>query len=312
MTPDRVPLPEARGASPLPRLPRISAWVVALLVAVEFLQWTVVLPADVQAALGFHREDLEVGRWWTTLTFPLVHRDLTLLLLNAYAIALFGSRLEVAWGARRYLAFLWLAGLGAWMLQLLTGSEGVLLGASAAAFAVLGAYAMRWGGDVHGTAGGLEMRGRWLTVLVGTMVLLVGLRSGDGGGLPFLAHLGGLATAWLFVRATPVQLAETLRDGVTALPDEPPEDQLPRAVPRTAPRSRAKDRDSIDDVVSRTNAAAARRSSAPRRRAKPEAPPAAPPTVDAILDKISAEGIDRLTDEERRILQDHAKRMRDG
>lgn len=305
-----MPSTEGQGPSRSPRLPRVTLCVIALLAAVEFLQWTVVLPADVQAVLGFHRADLELGRWWTTLTFPLVHRDLTLLVLNVYALALFGSRLEVSWGRGRYLAFLTLAGLGSWMLQLLSGSAGLLLGASGAAFAALAAYSMRWGADRHGTAGGFEVSGRWLTVIVGTLVLLVGLRSGDGGGLAFLAHLGGIATAWLFVRATPVLLVERLREGVSALPDEPPEDQPPRAVPKSLPRSRARDRETIDDVVSRTNAAAARRAT-PRRRAKPEPPPAAP-TMDAILDKISAQGIDRLTDEERRVLDDHSRRLRDG
>ena len=68
----------------MPRLPRVVAWAVALLLTIEFLQWTVVLPADVQSVLGFRHADLELGRWWTTLTFPLVHRDLSLLLLNAF------------------------------------------------------------------------------------------------------------------------------------------------------------------------------------------------------------------------------------
>ncbi len=297
------------GRSRMPRLPRVVAWTVALLLTVEFLQWTVVLPADVQAVLGFRRIDLESGRWWTTLTFPLVHRHLSLLLLNAYAIALFGSRLEAWWGARRFAAFLAMAGLGSWMLQLLSGSDALLLGASGAAFASLAGYALRWGADKHGTAGGFEVSGRWLTSIVGAMILLVGLRSGDGGGLAFLAHLGGVATAWLFVRATPVLSVERFREGVSALPDEPPEDQPPRAVPKSMPRSRSRERESIDDVVSRTNAAAARRA-APRRRAKVE-PPSPVPTIDAILDKISAQGIDRLTDEERRVLDDHSRRLRD-
>lgn len=293
-----------------PRLPRTVLWVAGALALVQFLQWTVVLPEDVQAALGFRRGDLEAGRWWTTLTFPLAHRDLTLLLMNAYALVVFGARLELMWGARRFAALLVSAGLAGWMAHLLSGSDGLLLGASAAAFATLAAYALRWGGDTHLVAGGFATSGRWLTVLVGAVLLLVGLRSGPGGGLPFLAHLGGLAAGWLFVRATPVLLVERLREGVSALPDDPPDDLPPRAVPKTQPRSRARDRETIDDVVARANAAAARRA-APRRRPKADAPPAAPPSIDAILDKISAEGIDRLTDEERRVLDEHSRRLRD-
>ncbi len=305
----KLPTTPAQPEPRLPRLPRVTAWVVALLVLVEFLQWTVVQPSDVQALLGFRHNDLELGRWWTTLTFPLVSPDLTLMLINAYALLLFGSRVEGALGGARYSALLTLAGLGAWMLQLVSGSDGLLLGASAAAYATLAAYAMRWGGDVHGVAGGLAVPGRWLTLMVGAMILLVGLRSGDGGGAGSLVHLGGLVTAWAFVRGTPTQLVEQLREGVSSMPDDPPEDQPPRAVPKTLPRAR-RDRETIDDMVARTNAQAARRA-APRRRAKTEPPPSAS-TIDAILDKILAEGMDQLTDEERRLLADHSKRLRDG
>jgi membrane associated rhomboid family serine protease len=302
------PMPtDSRG---IPRISRAVLWTVAVLAIVQFLQWTVVQPADVQAALGFRRGDIDVGRWWTTLTFPLAHRDVTLLFLNAYALVLFGSRLESEWGTGRFTAFLAAAAVGGWMLHLISGGTGLLLGASSLAFAVLAAYAVRWGNATHLFAGGFEVRGRWVTFFVGALILLVGLRAGDGGGAGFLAHLGGIAAGWLFVRATPVLLVERLRDGVSALPDEPPDDQPPRAIPKTLPRSRARDRETIDDVLSRTNAAAARRA-APRRRAKQE-PALEPPTIDAILDKISAEGMSRLTDEERRVLDDHSKRLRDG
>ena len=60
------------------------------LAVVQFLQWTVVLPVDVQAWLAFHRDDTVLGRWWTLGTHPLVHGDLTLLAMNAYVLALFG------------------------------------------------------------------------------------------------------------------------------------------------------------------------------------------------------------------------------
>jgi membrane associated rhomboid family serine protease len=290
--------------------PRVVLWVIAAIAAVQFLQWTLVLPEDVQQLLGFRRSDLETGRWWTALTYPFVHADVSLALVNGYALTVFGSRLEREWHGRRFLAFLGVAAIGGWILHLFLGGSGMMLGASSAAFATLAAYGLRWGRDEHGVVAGLEVHGRWLTLFAGTVLLLVGLRESVGGGVGFLAHLGGIGAAWLFVRLAPVQLVERLREGVNALPDDPPDDQLPRAVPKSMPRSRARDRESIDDVLSRTNAAAARRAT-PRRRLKPEDPPTAPPSLDAILDKISAEGMAGLTDDERRVLDDHSRRLRD-
>lgn len=297
----------------IPRISRAVLWVVAVLAIVQFLQWTVVQPDDVQAAFGFRRGDIEVGRWWTTLTFPLAHRDVTLLLLNVYALVLFGSRLEHEWGTGRFSAFLATSAVGAWMLHLISGGTGLLLGASALAFAVLAAYAIRWGNATHRLAGGFMVPGRWVTLFVGAMILLVGLRVGDGGGTGFLAHLGGIAAGGLFMRAKPVLMVERLREGVSAMPDDPPDDQPPRAIPKTLPRARARDRETIDDVLSRTNATPRR--ATPHRRAQPDATPEATPapsTIDAILDKISAEGKERLTAEELRALEDRARRLRDG
>jgi hypothetical protein len=149
--------------------------------------------------------------------------------------------------------------------------------------------------------------------IVIAVTLLTGLQESVGGGMPFLAHLGGLGAVWIFSRAENVRLVERIREGVSALPDDPPEDQPPRAVPRTLPRARAQ-RETIDEVVARTNAETARERAPARRRPEPEqAGPAADadPSIDAILDKISAEGMDHLTPDERRVLDDHSRRLRD-
>lgn len=294
----------------IPRISRTVLWTVAALGIVQFLQWTVVQPADVQSVLGFRRGDVDLGRWWTTLTFPLVHPDVTLLLLNVYALVLFGPRLEAEWGTGRFSALLAVAAVGGWMMHLISGNTGQLLGASTLAFAVLTAYAARWGSATHTLAGGFEARGSWVTLFVGAMILLAGLGAGEGGGTGFLAHIGGIAAGWIFVRATPVQMVERLREGVSALPDEPPDDQPTRAIPKTLPRSRARDRETIDDVLSRTNAAAARRTTPPRRAQQD--PQSALPSIDSLLEKISAEGIERLTADERRALEEQARRLRES
>jgi hypothetical protein len=204
-----------------------------------------------------------------------------------------------------------MATLGGWIGHLFVGGAGLLIGASSGALAAAMAHAMQWGGEEHQLVGGLPIRGRWLAFFLGALVLLSGLSADAGGGIGFLAHLGGLGAAWIFVRATPPAFVETLKSGVSAMPDDPPDDQPPRAIPKTLPRSRARDREMIDDVVAQSNAAAPRRVPT-RRRAEPAVPGAsAPPTVDAILDKILAEGLDQLTDEERRVLDDHSKKLRD-
>lgn len=288
-------------------------WFIAGIAAVQLLQWTVVQPLELRAVLAFQLEDLDSGRWWTTATYPLAQSSFALLVLTVYALLLFGPRLERAWGTRRFVGFSALAALGGWIVHLFVGGSAPLLGASAIAFGVMGAYAQRWGAEERALPGGFTARERWAVAFTISVTLLVGLQESAGGGLLFLAHLGGLGAAWVFTRAGQVLRVERFRDGVSALPDDPPEDQPPRAVPRTLPRTRAQ-RETIDDVVARTNAETVRERTPTRRRPNPErtgADEPQEPTIDVILDKISAEGMDRLTPDERRVLDDHSRRLRD-
>lgn len=309
-----APVYHAQSAPP-PLVPPAVLWLVGALLGVHFLQWTLVQPEAMQEVFGFRRGDLDGGRWWSVVSYALVQPSAMLLALNVYMLLLFGPRLERFWGPRRFAGFAALAALGGWIVHLFIGGTAPLLGASAIGLGVLGAHAFRWGNEERLLAGGFTARVRWLAAFVAAVVLLTGLQEPVGGGVPFLAHLGGLATAWVFARTTSVLFVERFREGVSAMPDDPPEDQPPRAVPKTLPRSRAQ-RETIDDVVARSNAESTRRQSANTRRRAPlqradgEAP-SAPPTVDAILDKILAEGIDGLTPEERRILDDHSRKLRD-
>lgn len=289
-------------------------WLISALVTVHFIQWTVVQPAEMQRLLAFGPGDLDAGRWWSVATYSLVHPSAAILGLNVYALAVFGPRLERAWGARRAAGFATLAALGGWIVHLFVGAAQPLLGASAIGFGVMAAYALRWGNEERRLPGGITAREHWGVAFTAAVTLLIGMQEAVGGGLAFFAHLGGAGAAWIFASATSVLFVERFREGVSPMPDEPPDDQPPRAVPKTLPRSRSQ-RETIDDVVARTNAETTQRHLPTRRRKEVEQPTAstpAPPTIDAILDKISAEGMDRLTPDERRVLDDHSRRLRDG
>ena len=290
-------------------------WLIGVIAAVHFAQWTVIQPADARGVLAFARSDLDVGRWWSVATYALVHPSAVLLSLNVYALVVFGPRLERSWGARRFVGFAMLSALGGWVAHLFVGGAQPLLGASAIGFGVMGAYGLRWGNEERTLPGGFAAREQWGVAFTAAVTLLAGMQEPVGGGLAFLAHLGGFGAAWIFAAATSVLFVERFRDGVSATPDAPPEDQPPRAVPKTLPRSRAQ-RETIDDVVARANAEPVRRNAPTRRRKESEQPAAAdstaPPTIDEILDKISAEGMDRLTPDERRVLDDQSRRLRDG
>lgn len=254
---------------------RVVPWTIGVLALVQYLQWTVVQPADVQTALAFTRADLDAGRWWTPITAVVVHDSLSLLFLNLYVLALYGWRLERLWGTSRQIGVIACATLLGWMFHLFLGGTQPFLGASAAAFAMLAATATQWGDAPQLLLGGVVIQARWVTVLIGTLVLLTGLESGPS----FLAHLlGGWIVGMSAVRILPPRSV--------ARPVRP---SAPASAPAPAPPAS---------------------SAVPRARAM--ASHAAPvPTIDQILDKISAQGLAHLTPEERQILDEHSRHLRD-
>ena len=293
-----------------PRITPVVQWLIAINAFVYFIQLTVLKPGDVQAALGFQTKDLG-HQWWTIGTYMFVHAGFQHFVLNMYALWLFGPRVEWKWGGGEFLRFYLFCGLGGWFAHLaFVPGDPLLIGASAAVFGVMLAYATLWPAEQLFLFGIVPTTVRWLAVFVGALIILGGVTmDGAQGGVAYFAHLGGLAAGWLYLRMTESVNLNRLRSGVLPVPDEP-EDVPPRAVPRAMPRSRARERENIDDVVARSNEAVAKHAPVPRATRTPQTPPAAQSTLDQLLDKISAHGLESLTPEERRLLVEESKRRR--
>jgi membrane associated rhomboid family serine protease len=292
---------------PAPRITPAVQWLIAINVAVYFIQLAILKPADVQLALGFQTKDLG-HQWWTIGTYMFVHGGFWQLALNMYALWLFGSRVEWKWGTREFVRFYLFCGLGGWFAHLaFVPGDSVLVGASAAVFGVMLAYASLWPDEQLFVFGVIPTTVRWLVIFAGVLILTDGISTaGAQGGIAYFAHAGGLAAGWLYLRMTASVNLDRLRQSVSPVPDEP-EDVPPRAVPRTLPRSRARERENIDDVVARSNAAVAKQTTAPRATRTPQTELN---TLDQLLDKISAHGLESLTADERRVLAEESQRRR--
>jgi membrane associated rhomboid family serine protease len=295
-----------------PRLTRAVQALIALNVAILFLQWTVVTDADVFAVLGLQDGDLQrtlVSSW----TYMFAHYGLAHLAVNMYALLAFGPRLEAAMGTRAFtLYYLW-CGLGGAVAHMLFVRTGILVGSSAAVLGVLFAYAQHWSNDEVALFGVVPVRTWTMLVLFAIASLGLGiLDAGDVAGgerIVYLAHLGGLAFGWLYFRTPPAASIERLRQRISPAPDYQDE-APPRAIPRTLPRQRAQ-RDEVDEIVAKSKALAAQQR--PTRvvitpvRTAPEEHAA---ELDRVLDKISSKGLASLTSDEHALLDATAKRLR--
>jgi membrane associated rhomboid family serine protease len=296
-----------------PRMTRAVQWVIAINVAIYFVQLTVVGDANMIPALGFRAHRLSEN-WWTIVTYMFVHAGFWHLVMNMLMLYTFGPRLEHRWSAPEFAKFYVVCGLGGWLFHLIFARDALVVGASAAVFGVMVAYATFWPDDEVLVFGVLPVRVKHLVaVLVGVNLISGMATSSRGSGVAYLAHLGGMAAAWVYLRwGSTVARIDKVRRHVNVEPDHP--DEAGRMVPRQSPRSREQ-RGVVDDIVARSNAALRRRESATpapavsRQTSTIEAP--RPTDLDAVLDKISREGIESLTAPERRVLEDRSRELRD-
>jgi hypothetical protein len=139
----------------------------------------------------------------------------------------------------------------------------------------------------------------------------MGISSAKGGsGIGWFAHLGGLAFGWIYLRVSAFGGLDNFRRWVSPVPEEP-EDGL-RAIPRTRPRRDRTDRaEGIDEVVAKSNAVAAKPArSAIIPRAAADSTRQSAERLDVVLDKISKHGIESLTSEEVRLLEEMSRKLR--
>lgn len=302
-----------------PRLTGVVQALIATNIAILFLQWSVVSDADMAMALGVQSDALQ-RMPWTAVSYMFVHASLWHLALNMYALYSFGPRLAGAMGSRGFALYYVWCGLGGAMAQLLFVRSGVLVGASAGVLGVMFGYAQQWPNEEVALLGIVPMRAWTMVVLFAAANLLLGMLDPGSAAattspgaverLAYLAHLGGLAFGWLYLRTPPAASLERLRQRISPAPDYV--DDAPRPIPRTMPRARAQ-RDEVDEIVAKSRALSAPRRPVPRPALLPaRAGDDAATEVDRVLDKISSEGLASLTLEERAVLDEMAQRLRSG
>jgi len=151
---------------------------------------------------------------WTLVTSMFLHGGWAHLLGNMVYLGIFGDNVESALGHVRYLAFYLLAGILGGLTQVLTQPHSAVptLGASGAISGVLAAYVLYF---PHNRV----LVWFWFRILAVPALVVIGLwavmqlvsgagsliAASPGGGVAYLAHVGGFAgglvLAWLFMPA---------------------------------------------------------------------------------------------------------------
>lgn len=240
-------------------------------------------------------------RPWGLGTYMFVHAGFWHLFMNMLVLFFFGPPLESRWGSREFLRYYLIAGLGGAALSLVF-LPGMVVGASAAVYGVMLAFAMNWPNAPIYVYGIFPVKAKWLIAFLFALTV-VGTFGSAQGGVAHFAHLGGIVAGFLYLKADwrPAQAWRRLSGAGKS--NRPPR---PLAI---VPRELREERASGE-----SEPASAPRSK-PRRGVRSEPKLSADEReildeVDRVLDKISAQGMASLTRDERHLLDEVSRRRR--
>jgi len=139
---------------------------------------------------------------WQLITYQFMHGGFSHILFNMFALWMFGMEIENLWGARKFLYYYLLAGIGAGLCHLfvspLLGSGAAFtIGASGAIFGVMIAFAMLFPNRYIFIYFFIPIKAKYLiTILIVMEFMLV---DSAGSNVAHLAHLGGALTGFIFL-----------------------------------------------------------------------------------------------------------------
>jgi len=195
----------------VPGLPRGIRWLLIVNVAVFLVQWfsqgtalgrvfnyLALTPA--QVATHFYI--------WQLATYMFLHGGIWHILWNMLALWMFGSDVEQTWGTDRFLKFYFFCGIGAGIcvvaLNYMFGNPNVpTVGSSGAIYGILLVCAVLWPDRVILFSFLFPIKMKYFVMIIGGIAFLNSFNVNSG--VSDVAHLGGMAFGYLFMKVPRVR-----------------------------------------------------------------------------------------------------------
>lgn len=144
---------------------------------------------------------------WQLITYSFLHGSVLHLVLNMYALWLFGTRMESIWGPKAFTLYYLVCVIGAALVQLIVASqlEGErggypTIGASGGVFGLLLAFGMTFPSErLRLLFPPIALQAKWFVLIYGAIELWAGV-TGTQAGVAHFAHLGGMLFGFLLLR----------------------------------------------------------------------------------------------------------------
>ena len=188
-------------------LPKGIKWLLIANTAVFLLQF-------LSARLGFGTAFMDFGLWpravltfpaiWQLVTYLFLHAGVWHLLINMLMLWMFGSDLERDWGARRFLQYYFLCGVGAGICVVLSSLilrdlDSRTIGASGAIFGVLLAFGVCYPDRVILFMFLFPIKAKYFVMIMAAIEFLYTVQ-GSSSGVSHMAHLGGALFGYVYLK----------------------------------------------------------------------------------------------------------------
>jgi len=186
---------------------------------------------DIEGLFALHDVRSLLFKPWQLVTYMFLHSptDITHIIFNMFALWMFGRVLENVWGAKRFLFFYMMCGIGAGLLhlgtlyyemtplwesfkrdytpeqqqQILDSGRFIIdsatLGASGAIFGCLAAFGYLFPNSLIYVYMAFPIKAKWFVLIYAGIELWMGVRNSAGDSVAHFAHLGGALVGFLIV-----------------------------------------------------------------------------------------------------------------
>jgi len=178
-----------------PWVKRIIAVNAVMFVVVNWIQ-AIPLTAAVQY-LGFNVSEA-LREPWTIISYMFVHAGFLHVFLNMLMLFFFGPPLEERWGGKAFIKYYVICGIGGALFTLVFGG-GTIIGASGAVFGVMLAYALNWPDSLIWIQAIFPVKAKYLVLFLGALSFFSAF-AGAQDGIAHFAHLGGLVVGYVYLK----------------------------------------------------------------------------------------------------------------
>jgi membrane associated rhomboid family serine protease len=197
----------AYSFGPGPLTPAVKALLIAN-IALFLLSYFI---RDIEIRLGLQPQAVvEQLALWQPISYMFIHGGIGHIVFNMLALWMFGVELERSWGTQAFARYYFVSGIGAGLTQILLGLVPaafanqfyyqITVGASGAIFGLLLAYALYFPHRTIYMYLLFPLSARVYVLILGAITLLVAV-SGEGGGVAHTAHLGGIASGYIYLNS---------------------------------------------------------------------------------------------------------------